>query len=192
MDKALFITRLRDSLSGLTFKEIEDIIADYEEHFRIGLEKGKSEAEIAVSLGSPEEIARQFTGDKGAGSAAASKTPDKTKVWVVTAVLIAVNVMVFFTPLLTLFWIWFALWAVSFAAVAVGLVIAVAGLINVTIPILNFLLAPFLTLFGAGTVSLGIGMIIVLGWLTKLAVRAIKWWVNFNIDIARKVGGVNA
>jgi uncharacterized membrane protein len=191
MDKALFITRLRDSLSGLTFKEIEDIIADYEEHFRIGLEKGKSEAEIAVSLGSPEEIARQYTGDK-AGNTAASKNPDKSKMWVVAAVLIAVNVMVFFTPLLTLFWIWFALWAVSFAAVAVGLVIAVAGLINVTIPILNFLLAPFLTLFGAGTVSLGIGMIIVLGWLTKLAVKGIRWWVNFNIDIARKVGGVNA
>ncbi|HPS30504.1 MAG TPA: DUF1700 domain-containing protein [bacterium] len=191
MDKALFITKLRDSLSGLTFKEIEDIVADYEEHFRIGLEKGKSEAEISVSLGSPEEIALQYTGEK-TDRAESSKNHDKTKMWVVAALLIAVNVTVFFTPLLTLFWVWFALWAVSFAAVAVGFIIAVAGLINVTIPILNFLLAPFLTLFGTGTVSLGIGMIIVLGWLTKLAVKAIKWWVNFNIDIARKAGGVNA
>ncbi|HSW60217.1 MAG TPA: DUF1700 domain-containing protein [bacterium] len=191
MNKALFITRLRDSLSSLTYKEIEDIIADYEEHFRAGLENGKTESEIALSLGSPEEIARQYTVDK-AGNAAVSKDPDKTKMWVVAAVLIAVNVMVFFTPLLTLFWVWFALWAASFAAVAVGFVIVIAGLINVTIPVLNFLLAPFLALFGAGTVSFGIGMIIVLGWLTKLAVRAIKWWVNFNIDVARKVGGVNA
>jgi uncharacterized membrane protein len=190
MDKALFITRLRDSLAGLTFKEIEDIIADYEEHFRIGLENGKSESEISLSLGSPEEIARQYLGEKPLKALA--KQPDQTKIMFVYAVLIAVNVMVFFTPLLTLFWVWFALWAVSFAAVAVGFVIVIAGLINVTIPVLNFLLAPFLALFGAGTVSFGIGMIIVLGWLTKFAVKAIKWWVNFNIDIARKAGGVNA
>lgn len=190
MDRSMFISRLRDSLSSLTYKEIEEIVADYEEHFRAGLEKGKTEAEIAVSLGSPEEIARQYLGEK-AGKSVPAK-PDNTRMWVAGAILIAANVIVFFTPLLTLFWIWFALWAVSFAAVAVGFVIAVAGLVNVTIPVLNFLLAPFLTLFGTGTVFLGIGMIIVLGWVTKFAVKIIKWWVNFNIDIARKAGGVNA
>lgn len=191
MNKSLFIARLKDSLSGLPVKEIEDILNDYEEHFRIGAENGKSEAEIAISLGSPEDIARQFRGEQSIVKSVTAK-PDHTKMWVIGTLLIAVNVMVFFTPLLTLFWVWFALWAVSFAAVAVGLIIAVAGLVNVTIPVLNFLLAPFLTLFGTGTVSLGIGMIIVLAWLTKLAIRVIKWWVNFNIDIARKIGGVNA
>ena len=37
-----------------------DILNDYEEHFRIGLENGKTEAEIAGSLGSPEELGASF------------------------------------------------------------------------------------------------------------------------------------
>lgn len=36
---------------------------EYQEHFRIGLEEGKSEADIAQSLGDPNVIAKQFNVD---------------------------------------------------------------------------------------------------------------------------------
>lgn len=191
MDKKLFIARLRDSLSGLPAIEIEDILRDYEEHFRIGAENGKTEAEIAVSLGLPEDIARQYSGEQPAQNNSASQ-PDRTKMWIVGALLIALNVTLFLTPLLSIFWLWFALWAISFAAIAIGGAVTIIGLANITIPILNFLVAPFLALFGTGTLSLGIALIIIMSWLTKIVTRGLSWWVKFNIDIARKAGGVNA
>lgn len=40
-----------------------EILYDYEEHFRIGLAEGKSEEEIAQSLGDVRTIARQFKAD---------------------------------------------------------------------------------------------------------------------------------
>lgn len=63
MGKHEFMARLYNALKNLTPQEREDILNDYEEHFRIGLEMGKSEAEIADSLGSPEELAASFTED---------------------------------------------------------------------------------------------------------------------------------
>lgn len=55
-----FLDRLKASISCLPLQDQADILNDYEEHFRIGLENGKTEAEIAGSLGSPEELGASF------------------------------------------------------------------------------------------------------------------------------------
>lgn len=58
--KQEFLDRLKASISSLSLQDQADILNDYEEHFRIGLENGKTEAEIADSLGSPEELGASF------------------------------------------------------------------------------------------------------------------------------------
>lgn len=63
MSKHEFMARLYNALASLSTQERDDILNDYEEHFRIGREMGKSEAEIVDSLGSPEELAASFTED---------------------------------------------------------------------------------------------------------------------------------
>jgi len=60
MNKEEFINSLRRELGSLPQKEIEDIIYDYEEHFQIGLSKGKAEEEIAEELGNPRLIAKAY------------------------------------------------------------------------------------------------------------------------------------
>lgn len=40
--------------------EIADIVRDYEEHFNIGISKGKMEEEISAELGDPVELAKNF------------------------------------------------------------------------------------------------------------------------------------
>ncbi len=40
--------------------EIDDILNDYEEHFKFKLEEGKTEEEISNNLGNPKNIAREF------------------------------------------------------------------------------------------------------------------------------------
>jgi uncharacterized membrane protein len=56
-----FIRILRSRLEGtLPEEELNDIIFDYAEHFRIGKADGRTEEELCRSLGSPEDIAREI------------------------------------------------------------------------------------------------------------------------------------
>ncbi|HOW50943.1 MAG TPA: DUF1700 domain-containing protein [bacterium] len=192
MDKRQYLARLRDSLAGLPSPDIEDIIRDYEEHFRSGAESGKSESDIALSLGMPEEIARQYRGEAPVGVTVVDGPVDRTKMWIAGAILIALNVTVLATPVMSLFWMWVASWIVAWVAAILGVVIIIAGLVTLPVPILNFFASPFLVFFGAGALLLGIGGTMLLSALTALAVKAIKWWVNFNIGLARRAGGAHA
>jgi len=60
MNKYQFMRILESSLERLPSNERLDIIQDFEEHFAIGLEEGKTEEEIVKSLGSPQQIAKEI------------------------------------------------------------------------------------------------------------------------------------
>ncbi len=60
MNKESYLKQLENSLSNLSTIERKDIIRDYEEHFLIGLESGKTEEEISRALGSPKQIAKEI------------------------------------------------------------------------------------------------------------------------------------
>ncbi|WP_339230250.1 DUF1700 domain-containing protein [Oceanobacillus sp. FSL K6-2867] len=61
MNKDQFFSKLNVSLKKLPSQEREDILQDFDEHFTIGLEEGKTEEQIAESLGSPQQIAKDLT-----------------------------------------------------------------------------------------------------------------------------------
>lgn len=60
MKKQEFLDLLRHYLRSLPITVVEDIIADYEEHFELGYEKGKTEEQICTELGSPRDIADDY------------------------------------------------------------------------------------------------------------------------------------
>lgn len=60
MKKKEFLDELDKVLTKRNYPDKEDVIKDFEEHFRIGEEEGKSEEEIAKLLGNPDDIADQF------------------------------------------------------------------------------------------------------------------------------------
>lgn len=60
MNKREFLDLLRYYLRAYPHNMINDIVADYEEHFHIGMEKGKTEEQISAELGSPKDIADEF------------------------------------------------------------------------------------------------------------------------------------
>lgn len=60
MTKKEFLDLLRYYLKTYPDNMINDIVNDYEEHFQIGLEKGKPEEQICKELGSPKDIADEF------------------------------------------------------------------------------------------------------------------------------------
>lgn len=61
MNEQEFIRVLKSRLEGtLSAEELDDIISDYSEHFRMGKESGRTDDELWRSLGSPEDIAREL------------------------------------------------------------------------------------------------------------------------------------
>lgn len=69
MDKNEFIGTLSKKLRELRVTDVDDIISEYEQHFAFKLQDGHTEEEIALRLGNPEDIARQFASPKGLRSA---------------------------------------------------------------------------------------------------------------------------
>jgi uncharacterized membrane protein len=60
MNKENFIKELRLLLKSIPEEDLEDILSDYREHFRIGVERGRMEGELIESLGDPRVIAKQI------------------------------------------------------------------------------------------------------------------------------------
>jgi len=60
MNKRDFINELYSLLRPLGEAERRDIMRDFEEHFAVGAEKGKTEEQICKELGSPRQVAAQF------------------------------------------------------------------------------------------------------------------------------------
>lgn len=64
MNRMEFIALLETNLSALPPEERAELLEDYEAHFSIGLENGKTEQEIAQELGDPVELAKEALGNR--------------------------------------------------------------------------------------------------------------------------------
>jgi uncharacterized membrane protein len=63
MSRALFVARLRQGLKGLSPAEIDEIVMDYEAHFSDALAAGRSENDVAASLGDPARLAGELSAE---------------------------------------------------------------------------------------------------------------------------------
>jgi uncharacterized membrane protein len=60
MTRAQFLDQLKSGLKGLPQAQIDDIVADYQAHFSDASAAGRSEAEVAASLGDPLRLAKEL------------------------------------------------------------------------------------------------------------------------------------
>jgi DUF4097 and DUF4098 domain-containing protein YvlB len=60
MNKIEYLNALKDALKSVDIKVMEEIVADYEEHFQVGLENGKSEEQICEELGSIDDLVKEI------------------------------------------------------------------------------------------------------------------------------------
>ena len=75
MNKQEFLAILRANLYGMDSNTVNDILYDYEEHFRIGLENNKTEEEISKALGNPVQISNAYKADNFIKKAEISPRP---------------------------------------------------------------------------------------------------------------------
>jgi uncharacterized membrane protein len=65
MNRAAFLTILRDGLAGLPAHEIDDIFADYTAYFDEAHASGRSEEAVSAALGDPRRLARELRAETG-------------------------------------------------------------------------------------------------------------------------------
>lgn len=75
MNREQFIEQMEKSLLRLPKSARDDILEDYEAHFTIGAEQGKTEEQISAELGNPEELAKTYLENLPVGSKGAEYIP---------------------------------------------------------------------------------------------------------------------
>lgn len=75
MTRSEFLDTLYRRLAGLPHQEIDDVMADYDQHFADGMAAGRNEAEIAEALGDPVRLARELRAEVGLRRWEEERTP---------------------------------------------------------------------------------------------------------------------
>ena len=122
MNRSEFISIFTKALRENKIADIDDIVSEYEEHFRFKMQDGYSEEEIALKLGDPEMLAKQFDPEV--------KTTGKTK----GGRVLTAFVLGFFDIFVVVFFIVLLAWGVAMAVMTVSftaLGICLAADINV-------------------------------------------------------------
>ena len=186
MNKKEFLGRLSELIEDISEEEKKDILFDYEEHFRIGLEKGRKEEEIAASLGDPKVIAKQSR-----ASCILKKAEKTTSINnIMRAIFAAVglgffNLVIVLGPAIGLMGILVALFATSFAitvsgaAVLFGTILGPLFVFDVYIPLTSTVSIPL----GIGLTSLGLLFIIGVSYLAKFFYKLSIGYLKMNLQI---------
>jgi uncharacterized membrane protein len=192
MSRERFLAELKRSLGSMPESEKRDILSDYEEHFRMGLAEGKSEEQIAGSLGNPRILGKSYAIDSlleepkaGGGITAAS---------VLRAVFASIsltffNAIVVLGPFLALVGVMIALWAAAVSLPLSGIAIVLAPVAALIVPSFFSVasMSPvFLVFAGIGTAAVGVLAVIGMWKLSRLFVRVIASYVKFNLRIVTR------
>lgn len=197
MTREQFMNELYRFLSVLPVIERREVMSDYEEYFDIGKSEGRSENEIAESLGDPELIAKQlienlpaenFIDDKKYNANDTQKdnkrNGDNYKRAIIAILLIFANVTFVLGPYLGIGGALIGLWMASVGCVLGGSL----GLLGTFIkPLMAFISLPVSMsasfFISIGFIALGILLLYLSYKLSKLFIKYSVVYVEFNIDL---------
>jgi uncharacterized membrane protein len=189
MKQKEFLEILRAQLVKRNVRGIDEVLADYQEHFAHGLQSGKSEEEISEKLGNPVIIARAYEADTMIEEV---KNPEAhfqfmlaLKVVGRLLLLAPVNFFILFIPGMIALGVLAAGWSVAAAMGAVS--VAILGLLPVVASLsLNFWTWVASISASIGILGMGILAAMIMFVITKLSVMALinflRWNLRFILD----------
>jgi len=177
MTRQQFMNRLRNGLTGLAPRTIDEIAADYEGHFEEGQAAGRSELEVADALGDPERHAREIRAEAGLKRWESERNPSAAAGAVFAVLgLGAIDVLV----LLPIASVLMALFIVAGVLIVVGAMCFAAGPFWIVgAPIAAILLTGLglmsaAVCIGSVTTMVTIGLMNALVWYGRLHMRLLK------------------
>lgn len=189
-----YIRILKNRLEGtLPREDLDDILSDYTEHFRIGKAEGRSEDELYRSLGSPEDVAREIRATHLVKKAECHRSCGNIFHAVIATLGLGLFNLVFvLAPFLLLV-------CMLLMVFIIGVLFAIFGPAALIFSVLQILGFPSFAIwlspgagvfFSIGMTSLGLLLIIGDFYLARLfyhlGIRYLKW----NIHVIRGSGGV--
>ena len=186
MNKEEYFEKLTKLLKEIPKDEREDILSDYEEHFRIGMENGRTEEELSRALGDPKTVAKQIKAEYKITKAENEPSANS----IIEAVIAAAGL-----GLINIIFV--ALPALGFAAIiltlfVVGLGVIFTGILAILSPLLH-LIFPSIIHFPLSNGIIG-NLVVVLGgvgltvlgtiWVAAMAYVA-KWFYNLALRYLR-------
>jgi uncharacterized membrane protein len=189
LNKNEYLKALGNLLAGLPEEEKNDILYDYEEHFRIGTENGKSEEEIASSLGDVRAIAKQykanFTIQQAQENASASNI---FKAVLATVGLGFFNLVFVFGPFMGLVGVLIGLFAAAFGITIAGIASFIAVIISPLMPNLIDTTGntQFFAFASIGITCMGLLFFILDCYLAKFFFKGTVKYLKWNMEIIKK------
>ncbi|WP_404452556.1 DUF1700 domain-containing protein [Virgibacillus necropolis] len=180
MNNKQFMNELESALKGLSDEERQDILRDFQEHFNIGLADGKTEEQIAESLGSPQHIAKELraTYHVEKMETTASSGNIFRALWAVIG-LGFFNFVIVLGPFVALTVFVLSSWAGGIAFVASPILV----LVNVMIHPSTF---EWFDIFFSIMLS-GAGLLIVIGlyFATKVLINLFVRYLKYNVSLVK-------
>jgi len=192
MNKDTFLSELKRSLGRMPESERKDVLYDYEEHFRMGAADGKSEEQVAASLGNPRLIGKSYAIDSLLEDRKDGR--EATAGSVVRAVFASIsltffNLIFILGPFVGLVGVMIGLWATAIS-------LPIAGVSAVLSPIAALIVPQWVNLSGigvaiwvfAGIGIAAIGVLAVIGMylLSRLFLRGTAAYVKLNARIVTR------
>lgn len=188
MNKSEFIAIMDKSIGKISDVVKKDILYDYEEHFTVGLEKGNTEEEIALALGDPRQLARQFRAECALRQAEGSSSAGNVFRAVFAAVGLGFFNLVFVLgPFLGVAGVLIGLFLTSLGILVGGLALILAVVVSPFLPeLISIDFNPLILLFtGIGVTALGVLCNILMYYLMKFCLKVTVSYLNMNYRIIK-------
>jgi uncharacterized membrane protein len=186
MNKKEFINKLASYLRGIPAEEKEDVIGDFEEHFKEGMAEGRTEEDIAEALGDPRALANQFKAGILVYQAEKTASPvNITRAVFATLGLGFFNLMFVLGPFVVIACVLIALFAGAVALTAAGITVFFSTIFGPLFPeYVSTLFNPAAAILGSvGVTCLGVLFFIGDMYIGKLLYKLFLRYIKFNIRI---------
>lgn len=193
MKRSEWLVKLEQEMSRLGIERVREAVADYEEHFAIAMDAGKSEEEICEKLGDPVTVAKAHQVDRMVTSALpagkAAGPMDMQGILRATLrvlILTPLNFFLLIGPFIVIASLLFTGWilAVVFGLLSLGA--TVLALISVPFLVIEFWSAGSMLFGSLAFVGFTVLGIMTLWVLTRVLltwfVSYLQWNVNFVLE----------
>jgi uncharacterized membrane protein len=179
-----YLSSLRRELEQRKVPRIQEIMADYEEHFTHALKSGKNESEVVDKLGAPALIARAYETESMLNEAKASSRGVDWGLIMSSLgriiILAPFNFIFMFIPAVILFSLIMAGWSVAgaFGAVALGILSAIPAVTMSAGTVWALVATVFASLGVLGLAAIGV---LIMYLITKSVAIGVLSYLQWNL-----------
>lgn len=186
MDKKEFLENLSKYLRGIPGEDEQDITSDFEEHFEMGKKEGRTEEDLAKSLGDPKALANQLRASIMVARAEKETTPiNITRAVFASLGLGFFNLIFILGPFGAIAGVLVGLFGAAIGATAGGITGLLGTIFSPLFPeYFNLIVNPAVGIFASiGVICFGVLFFIGDMYLARALFRLFIRYIKFNVRI---------